>query len=154
MNSEVTVHFSDFEVERTEGGPLCGISTEPGLTQSLHQRCLQAAMFPQLPGDTWGIFLSHPWDFAPVFTRELGRTIKLALEFAKRNGKLAGCLFNRQPRAKGMNDDKPPERLRFVIVDTQNQDFAFLLGVLDLEENDDRGVAVCIRPCGVHLRFS
>lgn len=40
-------------------------------------------------GDLWGILLSYPWDFALVFTPEAGRTIKLALEFVKRNSMLA-----------------------------------------------------------------
>lgn len=46
-------------------------------------------------GDSWGIFLSHPRDFAPVFTTEVGRTINPALEFVERN-RHVGHLFNRQ----------------------------------------------------------
>ena len=39
-------------------------------------------------GDKWGVLFSHPKDFTPVCTTELGYTAKLADEFAKRNVKV------------------------------------------------------------------
>ncbi|AIS19048.1 peroxidase [Pseudomonas rhizosphaerae] len=43
--------------------------------------------FHQWLGDKWGVLFSHPADFTPVCTTELGFTAKLADEFAKRNVK-------------------------------------------------------------------
>lgn len=38
-------------------------------------------------GDDWGVLFSHPADFTPVCTTELGRVAQLESEFAKRNAK-------------------------------------------------------------------
>ena len=39
-------------------------------------------------GDSWGIFMSHPADFTPVCTTEIGRVANLQQEFTARNAKL------------------------------------------------------------------
>jgi alkyl hydroperoxide reductase subunit AhpC len=41
-------------------------------------------------GDSWVFFFSHPADFTPVCTTEMGRTAQLAGEFDKRNTKPLG----------------------------------------------------------------
>lgn len=44
--------------------------------------------FYQFLGDSWGILFSHPADYTPVCTTELGKTAALKEEFAKRNVKV------------------------------------------------------------------
>lgn len=44
--------------------------------------------FYEYLGDGWGILFSHPADFTPVCTTELGKTALLQEEFAKRNVKV------------------------------------------------------------------
>ena len=43
--------------------------------------------FHEWAGDHWVVLFSHPADFTPVCTTELGKTAALATEFAKRNVK-------------------------------------------------------------------
>jgi alkyl hydroperoxide reductase subunit AhpC len=44
--------------------------------------------FHEYLGDSWGVLFSHPADFTPVCTTELGYTAIVSGEFAKRNAKV------------------------------------------------------------------
>lgn len=44
--------------------------------------------FYEYLGNSWGVLFSHPADYTPVCTTELGKTALLAEEFAKRNVKV------------------------------------------------------------------
>ena len=67
-------------------------------------------------GDSWVFFFSHPADFTPVCTTEMGRTAQLAGEFEKRNAK---------PLA--LSTDTAEEHRKWIedVNDTQNTDLKF-----------------------------
>lgn len=62
-------------------------------------------------GNSWVFFFSHPADFTPVCTTEMGRTAQLAPEFEKRNTK-----------SLGLSTDSVEEHLKWIsdVDDTQN----------------------------------
>ena len=67
-------------------------------------------------GDSWVFFFSHPADFTPVCTTEMGRTAQLASEFDKRNVK-----------PLGLSTDTAEEHAKWIedVNDTQNTNLVF-----------------------------
>jgi alkyl hydroperoxide reductase subunit AhpC len=61
--------------------------------------------FYEYLGDSWGVLFSHPADYTPVCTTELGRTAALQGEFAKRNVKVLALSVDGVENHKGWIND-------------------------------------------------
>ena len=83
--------------------------------------------FYEYLGDGWGILFSHPADFTPVCTTELGKTALLAEEFAKRNVKVLAVSVDPLEKHQGWVKD---------INETQHCNVTF-----PIIADDDRNVA-------------
>ena len=88
---------------------------------------------------SWAIFFSHPKDFTPVCTTELGVVAKLKPEFDKRNVKVIGlsvdALVNHD---KWVNDIKETQGYKpnFPIIADENRKVSDLYGMIHPKAND------------------
>ena len=83
--------------------------------------------FYEFLGNSWGILFSHPADFTPVCTTELGKTALLKAEFEKRNVKVLAVSVDPLDKHKSWVND---------INETQHCDVTF-----PIIADEDRKVA-------------
>ncbi len=76
--------------------------TAPDFTQDSNEGTIN---FHEWLGDSWGVLFSHPADYTPVCTTELGLTAKLKGEFAKRNVKAIALSVDDAESHKGWIND-------------------------------------------------
>lgn len=84
-------------------------------------------------GNSWGVLFSHPADYTPVCTTELGRTAQLKGEFDKRNVKVLAVsvdpLDKHQGWVKDINETQNCD-VDFPIIADENRDVANLYGMI------------------------
>jgi thioredoxin-dependent peroxiredoxin len=83
--------------------------------------------FYEYLGDSWGVLFSHPADYTPVCTTELGKTAALKEEFAKRNVKVLALSVDSVESHKGwikdINETQDVE-VNFPIIGDENREIA------------------------------
>lgn len=90
-------------------------------------------------GDSWGVLFSHPADFTPVCTTELGFTAKLKDEFARRNVKvLALSVDPVESHRRWIDDinDTQSTRVDFPIIADADRKVATLYDMIHPNAND------------------
>jgi alkyl hydroperoxide reductase subunit AhpC len=89
--------------------------------------------FYEYLGDGWGILFSHPADFTPVCTTELGKTALLQDEFAKRNTKVLALSVDSLDRHEGwVNDINETQNVSigFPIIADEDKSIAHAYGMI------------------------
>lgn len=84
-------------------------------------------------GDSWAVLFSHPADYTPVCTTELGRTASLKNEFDKRNVKVLALSVDSVESHKGwINDINETQNVvvNFPIIADENREVAELYGMM------------------------
>lgn len=107
--------------------------------------------FHEYIGDSWAILFSHPDDFTPVCTTELGEFAKLEPEFTKRGVKLIGLSANDTASHKAWIkdiDEVSGAKLTFPIVADPERKVALAYDMIDHQDAtnvDAKGIALTIR---------
>ena len=90
--------------------------------------------FHEWLGDSWGVLFSHPKDFTPVCTTELGSLAKMKPEFDKRNVKVIGLSVDPvDDHNKWLNDIKDVAGMKpeYPIIADENLEVAKLYNMLE-----------------------
>ena len=90
--------------------------------------------FHEWLGDSWGVLFSHPKDFTPVCTTELGSLAKMKPEFDKRNVKVIGLSVDPvDDHNKWLNDinDVVGQKPEYPIIADENLEIAKLYNMLE-----------------------
>jgi thioredoxin-dependent peroxiredoxin len=89
--------------------------------------------FHEYIGNGWGVLFSHPADYTPVCTTELGRTALLKNEFEKRNVKVLALSVDPLEKHKGWISDINETQncsVEFPIIADENKTIANLYGMI------------------------
>ena len=104
--------------------------TAPDFTQETTQGPIS---FHQWLGNSWGVLFSHPKDFTPVCTTELGEAARLKPEFDKRNVKIIGLSVDpKDSHSKWENDieETQKQRVNFPMIADQDKKVSELYGMI------------------------
>jgi len=99
--------------------------------------------FYEYLGDGWGVLFSHPADYTPVCTTELGRTAQLKDEFAQRNTKVMALSVDDLDSHKGwINDINETQNtsVNFPIIADPERKVAELYGMMHPNASDSMTV--------------
>ena len=95
--------------------------------------------FHQWIGDKWCVLMSHPKDFTPVCTTELGTVAKIKSELEKRNAKAIAVSVDDVKSHKGWIGDieeTQKTKMNFPIIGDQERKVANLYGMIHPNAND------------------
>jgi alkyl hydroperoxide reductase subunit AhpC len=95
--------------------------------------------FHEWLGDSWGILFSHPKDFTPVCTTELGYMARIKPEFDKRNVKIVGLSVDPVDRHEGWAKDIAETQgtaPNYPMIGDPNLNIAKLYGMLPAEAGE------------------
>ena len=95
--------------------------------------------FHEWLGNSWGVLFSHPKDYTPVCTTELGRVAALKPEFDKRNVKVIGLSVDPLDSHQGWaNDIKETQghALNFPLIADADKKVANLYGMIHPNASD------------------
>jgi alkyl hydroperoxide reductase subunit AhpC len=95
--------------------------------------------FHKFLGNGWGVLFSHPKDFTPVCTTELGEVAKLKPEFDKRNVKVLGLSVDKLDNHKGWAADieeTQGAKLNFPVIADEDHKVSDLYDMIHPNAND------------------